>query len=124
VVNKSGRIGREGEHKTIAYLAMAGFTDLIREGKRAKQLDIISDPDVVPVEGRIKTPIESRRRKRIDLQAWVRDLDTHWGDRWALFLHPRDARAKDHMPAVVVFPAAFAAKLLYVFEEVERKAQT
>jgi hypothetical protein len=120
--NTPGRVGREGEHKTIELLEAAGFNHLIREGKRATKLDIISDPELVPPEDRLKVPVESRRRKRIQLQAWVRDLFSYYqGLPWSLFIHPRDARVKDHMPPVMVVPAGFGAHLLKLHHDHMRK---
>jgi len=117
VVNRPGRIGREGEHKAIQYLVDAGFPlseerddeGIQREGRRAASLDVV---------GRVlRIPVEVKRRARLDLQAWARDLNTHWEDRWALFLISRDARRKDAPPDMMVLPAALGAKALKVLHE-------
>lgn len=108
MANPSGRIGREGEHKTNEFLAAAGFTNVQREGKRAPSLDNVADDLTVPVE--------TKRRARIDLQEWVRTLRDRHGHIWALFIHARDARKKDAMPSVMVVPAAFGASLLKLYE--------
>lgn len=120
MANPSGRIGREGEHSVIGHLEAAGFPDLIREGKRAPSLDVISDPDKVNREDRLRTPVESRRRKKWDLKAWVRELTFQHNKRWALFLIERDKRRKEAVPDLMVVPAVFGARLLYVYEQAER----
>lgn len=108
MVNKSGRIGREGEHKTNRFLAAAGFTNVQREGRRAPSLDNVADDLTVPVE--------SKRRARLELPEWVRQLHARHDSRWALFIHARDARRADAMPSVMVVPAHFGAQLLKLYE--------
>lgn len=111
MVNRSGRIGREGEHIAIGYLAGAGFRvseergdgGLEREGRRAASLDIISDDLTVPVE--------VKRRGTLSVPAWTRELEGRHGSEWALFVIQRDARKKLH-PDLLIFPAAFGAQLL------------
>jgi hypothetical protein len=114
VVNRSGRIGRDGEHKANAYLALAGFLNVEREGKRAPSLDNLAED--------LTTPVETKRRATLAIPAWTRQLRDRHASRWGLFVIARDARKKDSHPDLMVFPAEFGAKLLYVFEEVERKA--
>lgn len=107
MVNKSGRVGRDGEHTARQYLERAGFTGVEREGKRAASLDIVASD--------LSTPVEVKRRATLSIPAWTRELEERHADQWALFVIQRDARKGLH-PDLMVFPAEFGAKLLYLWE--------
>jgi hypothetical protein len=107
VTNKSGRIGRDGEHLAAAYLAEAGFNGVEREGKRAASLDVVADD--------LTVPIEVKRRSTLSIPLWTRAVEAIHGDRWGLFVIQRDARKKLH-PDLLIFPAAFGAELLKLYE--------
>jgi hypothetical protein len=113
VDNPSGRTGRDGEHQANAYLVMAGFQMVDREGGRAPSLDNVADD--------LTTPIETKRQATISLPEWVRKVvSVHGKERWGLFVIRRDARKTDGLPVdVVVFPATFGARLLKLYEETE-----
>lgn len=112
MVNKPGRIGRDGEHQAIAHLVEAGFhPDTEREGRRAASLDIVG-PDIA-------LPIEVKRQKRISLKAWVRLLEDRHPDGWVLFVIERDKRLKDAIGDLVVLPASLGARALKTLHERE-----
>lgn len=106
-MNKSGRIGRDGEHTVREYLEAAGFKDAVREGRRAASLDVIA-PELT-------TPVEVKRRGTLDVPGWTRTVESRHGEIWALFVIQRDARKKMH-PDLMIVPAAFGAKLLKLYE--------
>lgn len=108
MVNKSGRIGREGEHKTNAFLEAAGFTNVEREGRRAPSRDHLADDLTIPVE--------TKRQDRWSIPAWIKKVLGVHGTISALFVHPRDARRKDAPPSVMVVEAGFGAQLLKLYE--------
>lgn len=105
MANKSGRVGRDGEHTTNRYLEQAGFKGVQREGRRAPSLDHIAD--------NLTVPIETKRRAVLAVPEWTRTMAERHDDKWALFIIQRDARKKLH-PDLMVVPAAFGARLLYL----------
>lgn len=110
MVNKPGRIGREGEHTATKHMVEAGFhPDTEREGRRAPSLDIVG-PD-------LRIPIEVRRRKNINLKGWVRELVARHDMTWALFVIERDKRRKEAIPDLLVLPAPLGARALKVLHE-------
>lgn len=112
MANKSGRIGREGEHKAVAHLQAAGFhPDTEREGRRAPSLDIVG-PD-------LRVPIEVKRQRNISLKAWVRTVQERHPDWWGLFVIERDARRAEAIPDLLVLPADLGAKALKALHEKE-----
>lgn len=112
MANPSGRTGREGEHQAREILEAAGYEDLEREGRRAKALDIVGDL--------LDTPIEVKKQKNISLPAWSRKSEDAHGDRWGIMILRRDMRKRVH-PDMIVYPAEFGAKLLHLYELLERE---
>lgn len=105
MANKSGRTGRDGEHKAVAYLEAAGFQGVEREGKRAASLDVVG----------LSVPVEVKRRRVLAIPEWTRKVSAIHGNEWALFVIQRDARQNIH-PDMMIVPAEFGAKLLRLWE--------
>lgn len=108
MANKSGRTGRDGEHKVVAYLEAAGFTGTEREGRRAASLDVVADD--------LSVPVEVKRRATLSVPEWTRKVADVHGDTWSLFVIQRDARKGVH-PDMMIVPAAFGAELLKLYED-------
>jgi hypothetical protein len=102
-LNKSGRIGRDGEHRVVSLLLAAGFDGAEREGKRAASLDVIAAD--------LSVPVEVKRRATLSIPAWTRKVTEAHGDTWALFVIQRDARSNIH-PDMMIVPAELGARLL------------
>lgn len=109
MVNKSGRIGRDGEHVAVKYLQEAGFL-AEREGRRKPSEDVIGLP----------IPVEVKRRKTLSVPLWTRQLRQRHGSAWALFVIARDARKADAHPDLMILPAALGSQALAaLFKEAE-----
>ena len=104
MVNKSGRTGRDGEHRAAQIMRRSGFTDAERRLDRKPSEDI----DGLPV------PLEVKRHKQVQYAAWTKKVrDRHSDGYWALMILPRDRRSKDSIPEAITFPAELGADLLY-----------
>jgi len=108
MVNKSGRTGRDGEHKAITYLTEAGFQNVVREGKRAASLDLVGED--------LPYPVEVKRRRTLAIPEWTRLVSNEHGRIWAMFVLQRDARRRVH-PDMMIMPADMGARALWALAD-------
>jgi hypothetical protein len=105
-MNKSKRIGTEGENRVLTWLRAIWGPGLSRSETGRPGWDITPTP----------LPVESKRHGAWRIPEWTRHLTrVHDGKRWALFVQPRDRRRKDAPPDLMIVPADFGVELLAEF---------
>lgn len=107
MVNKSKRTGTEGENRVLGWLKP--IWPLADRGGNKPGHDIVG----VPV------PVEVKRQKTLQIPAWTRWLRELHGDQWVLFALPRDLRAKDAHPELMIMPADMGVRLLALVDHYE-----
>jgi len=103
VVNKAGRIGRDGEHY-VAEQLRPFFPKARRYKDRRPSQDIKGTPWMVEV----------KRQKGWAVQQWIRKVNSQHGadGKWMLWVVPRDRRLKDEEPECIVVSVPLLKELL------------
>lgn len=99
-MNKSKRIGTEGENWVRDRLRR--FWPTVDRGANKPGHDIVGAP----------LPVEVKRQANLRIPEWTRYLQDLHGDRWLLFVLPRDARLKGSHPPLMVLPAEYGFDML------------
>lgn len=107
MVNKSRRIGTEGENWWLEHLVGQVWPGSDRSSAGTPSNDYHGPP----------IPVEAKRRKVLEIPKWTRTLTALYGNRWLLLCSPRDRRRVDRHPDLVVMPVEFAREVLAVWEE-------
>jgi len=107
MVNKSGNIGREGEHYAARMLS-ASYPDAARRRDQKPSDDIAGLP----------FPVEVKRREKWYPGQWIRKVAArHDPGDWILYLVPRRRNAKDAPPECIVVSKLLFLEMLQAYKE-------
>ena len=107
MVNKSGNIGRVGEHYVAKQLL-----PIYPKAKRRRDQKPSDDISGLPF------PVEVKRRQQWSPGAWIKKVaDRHYPGDWILYLVPRRLNAKDAPPECVVVSKNLFLDMLKAYKE-------